>query len=111
MRIAWMTGLVLLYVIGMVISLTLEGEFLGSSETTVLYRLMNPEFGSFTNPLSAIGGFFIMIWNWIQAVWDILTWDYSFFRGSLETFRYVGWAGSIAMVVSLVLAVRGTGSS
>lgn len=106
-----MTGFVLLYVVGALISLTLEGQYLGATEAGVLHQLMNPEFGSFTNPLTAIGGFFIMVWNWIQALWAVFTWDYCFFEGSLKIFRYVGWAGSIAMIVALVLAVRGTGSS
>jgi len=111
MRLSWMTGFALLYLVGMIISLTLEGQYLGVDEANVFYRVMNPNFGSFTNPISAIGGFFIMVWTWIQALWAILTWDYSFLRGSWEVLRYVGWAGSLAMVVSIVLAVRGVGSS
>jgi len=111
MRLSWMTGFALLFLIGTVISVTIEGQYVGVDEANVFYRVMNPNFGSFTNPLSAIGGFFIMVWDWIQAVWAILTWDYSFLQGSFKMFRYVGWAGSVAIVVSLVLAVRGVGSS
>jgi len=111
MRIAWTTGFALLYLVGMVISLTIEGQYFGADEANVFYKVMNPEFGSFTNPLTAIGGFFIMVWTWIQALWAILTWDYSFLRDSWEILRFVGLAGSLAMAVSIVMAIRGTGSS
>ena len=111
MRVSWMMGFALLYLVGMIISLTIEGQYLGVDEANVFHKVMNPEFGSFTNPLSAIGGFFIMVWTWIQALWAILTWDYSFLRDSWQVLRYVGLAGSLAMVVSIVLAVRGVGSS
>ena len=111
MRLSWMTGFALLYLVGVVISLTLEGQYFGTAEHSVFYDVMNPKLGSFVNPLSAIGSFFIMVWTWIQALWAILTWDYSFLRDAWKILRYVGWAGSLAMVVSIVLAVRGVGSS
>lgn len=111
MRISWLTGLALLYLGGMLISLTLEGQYIGADEANVFHGLLNPEFGSFTNPISAIGGFFIAVWGFIQALWAMFTWNYSFLDGPMEIFRYVGWAASIGMIVSLVLAVRGTGSS
>ena len=111
MRLPWMTGFALLCLVGMIISLTLEGQYLGENEHNVFWAVMSPDFGSFTNPISAIGGFFIMVWDWIKAVWAILTWNYSFLEGSFKILRYIGIAGSLAMVVSLVLAVRGTGSS
>ena len=110
MRTSWMAGFGLLFFCGMLISLTIEGLYMGTDTTNVFYRVMNPNFGSFSNPLLAIGGFFIMVWTWIQALWAILWWDYSFLTGSWEILRYAGWSVTIAMVVSIVLAVRGTGS-
>ena len=111
MRISWLSGFGLLFFFGMIISLTIEGQYFGATEANVFYRLMNPDFGSFTNPLTAIGGFFILVWTFVQALWAILWWDYSFLTGTWEILRYAGWAVSIAMVVSIVLAVRGTSSS
>jgi len=101
----------MLFLIGTIISLSLEGQYAGTGMTDTFFRMMRPSFGSFTNPLAAIGGFFIMVWAWIQAFWAVIWWDYSFLTGVWEILRYFGWCLSIGVIVSLVLAVRGTGSS
>ena len=111
MRTSWLAGFGLLALCGMIISATIEGAYIGTDSTNVFYQAMNPSFGSFTNPLTAVGGFFIMAWVYVQAIWAIFWWDYAFLEGSWEILRYFGWAVSISMVVSLVLAVRGTGSA
>ena len=67
MRITWTVGLLLLFLVGTLISITLEGEYIGTDTTNVFYKLMRPDFGQFTNPLSAIGGFFLLVWDWLQA--------------------------------------------
>lgn len=111
MRITWVVGLLLLFLVGTLISITLEGEYIGTDTTNVFYKLMRPDFGQFTNPLSAIGGFFLLVWDWLQAFWSVFWWDYSFFVGTWAILKYVGWCISIGIVVSLVLAIRGTSSS
>ena len=111
MRTTIVVGMLLLFLTGTIISLTLEQQYLGTSTVDTLFTLMRPDFASFSNPLTAIGGFFILVWNWIQALWDVLTWNYIFFTGYWEILRYVGWCISIGVVVSLILAVRGVGSS
>ena len=111
MRVSWTAGFGLLFITGMLISATMEGLYMSSDTSNIFYQVMNPDFGSFTNPLTAVGGFFIMVWVWIQALWAIFWWDYSFLSGSWEILRYFGWAVSLAMVVSIVLAVRGTSSA
>ena len=111
MRTTWVVGICMLHLIGTVISLTIEGQYLGTDTTSTFFRMMRPEFGSFSNPLTAIGGFFIMVWAWVQALWAVFWWDYSFFAGYWEILQYLGWCVSIGIIVSLVLAVRGTGSS
>lgn len=111
MKTLIIVGIFMLYLIGTAISLTLEGEYLGTGLVDTFFRVMRPEFGSFSNPLTAIGGFFIMVWAWIQALWAVFWWNYSFFTGYWEVLKYLGWCLSIGIVVSLVLAVRGVGSS
>ena len=110
MRTSWLAGFALLFLIGTIISLTLEGQYFGVDDANVFYRLMNPDFGNFSNPLTAIGGFFIMAWTFVQALWAIFWWDYSFLTGSWEILRYAGWALSVSMIVTIVLAVRGSSS-
>jgi len=106
-----MTGFALLAFLGMIISATIEGAYIGSDATNIFYRAMNPTFGSNLNVLTAIAGFFMLAWVYVQALWAVFTWDYSFLEGSWEILRVGGWAVSMAMVVSLVLAMRGTGSA
>lgn len=111
MRTTWIVGIFMLHLLGTAISLTIEGRYLGTGLVDTFFRVMKPEFGSFSNPLTAIGGFFIMVWAWMQALWAVFWWDYSFFTGYWEVLQYVGWCVSIGIIVSLVLAARGVGSS
>ena len=111
MRTFLLIALAILFLAGTVISETIEGSFIGATETTVLYNAMNPAFTTTSNPLTAIAGFFMAVWGWIQALWTMFTWDYSFLTGTFALIRYFGWCVSIGMIVSIVLAVRGTGSS
>lgn len=101
----------MIFFVGTFISLTLEGQYASTGLIDTFFRVMRPEFGSFTNPLTAIGGFFIMVWAWMQAIWAVFWWDYSFFTGYWEILKYLCWCISIGIVVSLVLAARGVGSS
>ena len=111
MRISWLTAMGLLFLVGTIISLTLEGQYLDTGDTSIFWNIVHPTFTNYTNPLLAIGGFFIWMLDWARALWKMLWWDYSFFTGSYEVFRYVGLAVSVGFVVSIVLAIRGTGSS
>ena len=111
MRTTWIVGICMLFLIGTGISLTLEKQYAGTGLVDTFLALMRPDFVSFTNPLIAIGGFFIMVWEWIQVLWSVFWWDYSFFTGVWEIFKYVGWCISIGIVVSIILAIRGVGSS
>jgi len=106
-----MAGFGLLALLGMLISATIEGAYLGADDNNVFYQIMNPVFAEETNALLAVGGFFIWLMQWVVALWRIFMWDYAFLEGSFEIVRTFGWAISIAMVVAVVLAVRGTGSS
>lgn len=111
MRISWFAAIALLFILGTFISVTLEGQFIGADTTSVFYDIMNPDFMEYTNPLTAIGGFFIYVLAWVKGIWAVLWWDYSFFTGSWVVLRYVGWAISTAFVIGLVMAIRGVGSS
>lgn len=111
MRISWFTGITLLFLIGTVISVTIQGQYFGESEANIFYKLINPTFTSFTNPLTAVGGFFLWVLDWIKALWVLFTWDYAFLTGSWYMLRVAGWAVSVSFVVGIVMAIRGTGSS
>lgn len=111
MRTTWVVGICMLFFIGTGISLTLEKQYAGTGLVDTFFALMKPDFASFTNPLTAIGGFFILVWDWIQALWSVFWWDYSFFTGTWAILKYLGWCVSIGIIVSIVMAIRGVGSS
>ncbi len=111
MRVMLFIGMVLLNVVGQVISLSIEGNYLGEETTSALYSAMNPPFITATNPLTAVGGFFISAWDWIQVIWEFLSWDFAFFTDEFILFRLGMIAFSVGVTVSLVLAIRGTSST
>src|SRR4030042_1446528 len=128
MRITLLIGLAMLWLIGTLISLTLEGSYIGQEAqyeiqiingvptqvrvgtVSTLEKLMNPEFSPMTNPLSFVVGVFNIVWDYIGIIWNMLWWNYVMFTGVWSIFRYVGWCISLGVVVSLVLAIRRTSS-
>jgi len=111
MRTFLIMALAMAYLGGTLISVTIEGNYVGADTTSALTQAMRPPFVDFSNPLTAVGGFFMVAWTYIQALWAMFWWDYSFFEGSWAILKYVGRCASIAMVASVVLAIRGTGST
>jgi len=117
MRTTWIIAIALLWVGGMFISDTIESQYFSATTASLLWQALHPEFASFSNPLTAIGGFFILVWDYIQIIWAMLTWDYSFLKSTatysnpFEILRVFGWCLSFGFVVSIILAVRGTASN
>lgn len=121
MRITLLIGLATLWLIGSLISLTLEGSYIGQEaqydETgaqvgtvSTLDRLMSPDFSEMTNPVTFVIGVFNVVWDYIGIIWNMLWWNYAMFTGVWAIFKYAGWCISLGVVVSLVLAIRGTSS-
>jgi hypothetical protein len=128
MRITLLIGMAMLWLIGTLISLTLENSYLGQEpqyeeqiidgetvlvrvgSVSTLEKLMSPEFSEMTNPISFVVGVFNIVWDYLGIIWNMLWWNYSFFTGVWSIFRYVGWCISLGVVISLVLAIRGTSS-
>jgi hypothetical protein len=63
-----------------------------------------------TNPISFVIGVFNIVWNYIKLLWNILWWNYSFLTGFWAVFKYLGWCISLGLIVTLVMALRGTSS-
>lgn len=122
MRSTWLVGLAILWLIGTIISMTLEATYIGQEvqytesgevvgTVSTLDKLMNPEFDEFTNPFTFIVGVFNIVWDYIGVLWNMLWWNYTFFTGVWSIFKYIGWCISLGLIMSLVLAIRGTSSS
>lgn len=111
MRITWVVGFGMLYLGGTLISLTLEQQYIGADTTSIFFRIMQPEFVEGGGILSNIWGVFKISFVWIQALWAMFWWDYSFLTGTWAVLRYIGWCLSIGMAVAIGMAIRGVGSS
>jgi len=112
MRVWFLVGTFVLFIVGSYISFTLDKEFLGSDTTGTLHSLMiEIDFSEYTNPLTAVGGFFTVVGSWIKALWSCLWWDYSFFEGTWKILKYAGWALSIGLIAQVVGLFRGTSSA
>ena len=121
MRITLLIGLAILWLIGTMLSLTLEGSYIGQEAqydesgnivgtVSTLDRLMSPDFSEMTNPVTFAIGVFNIVWDYIGILWNMLWWNYVMFTGVWSVFKYFGWCISLGVVVSLVLAIRGTPS-
>ena len=110
MRMSWMTSMGLLFLIGTIISVTIQGQYVGADTTNVFNLALDVSFLQYTNPVEAVAGFFVDIGEFLRALWAMFVWEYSFFTGSFAIFRVAGIAVSLAFMVTLVLAIRGVGS-
>lgn len=109
MRTSWTVAILMLFFFGTAISMTLEKLYAGTGIADIFFVLMRPDFTAGGG--IPIIGFFIVVWEWIQALWSVFWWDYSFFVGVWAIFKYLGWCLSIGIIVSIIMAIRGVGSS
>ena len=112
MSAKWLIGFFMLYVICAIVSLMMEAQQLGASEASTLYIILTPDIPAYSNPIGAIFAYISVAPAYLDALWSIFWWDYSFFEGSWQLVRYILFLPlSGGLVVSLVLAfVRGVSS-
>lgn len=100
----------LLYLVGTLVSLAIQAHY-PTDAGSLFYTIMHMDWASFSNPLGAISGFFVLISGLVQAFLGILMWDYSFFVGPYVIFQYAGWVFSVAILITFALSLgRGTSS-
>ena len=109
----WTIGFCMLFVLGAIFSGIVEMQYLGGGETAVINRLLHPDMPSFSNPLGVVTGFISVVWGYIQALWEIFTWDFAMFQGEWALVRWgLFLCLSAGMVLSLVLVMlKGASSS
>ena len=112
MSTKWLIGFIMLFVICTISSLLIEAQQFGDSQTSHLYILLSPDIPSFWNPIGAAIAYVTVAWNYLQALWDMFWFDYSFFEGSWQLVRFIVFVPiSVGLVVSLILAaIRGVSS-
>jgi len=112
MSIKWTVALMMAFVIFSLLAGVIEQEYLGSNKVGLLQQLMTaPEVTTINNPLTVVFTFVKVLWNIVKVLWAAFWWDYAFFQGYWVIFKYaIFWPISIALILALVMAVRGVGS-
>jgi len=111
MATKWLVGFAMLFLIATIMSQIIEYGYADEETATTLWSAMTSfEAVSFSNPITAVWNIMIGIWDIIKALFNMFVWNYSFFTGELIIFRYFLWSISLGVVISLLLAIRGTSS-
>ena len=73
---------------------------------------MSPQISTSTNVWDTIGSTFTLAGDFIAAIWAALWFDYAFFTGQYQIIRWALFVPvSIGLIVSIVMAIRGTSSA
>lgn len=111
MRTAWIIGMAMLYVILSVVSGIDEGTWFGGTGVETLWSgFTTLQVVDFTNPITVVGGVLVALKDLMVGLFEILTWKFSFFVGPFMIFRFILSSISLGIMVSLLLALRGTSS-
>lgn len=102
----------MIFIVCSLLAGVLEMAYLGQHEVSTLWKAMSA-FDSIQmwNPLSWGFGVLVGTWNLVQAVFQMLMWDYAFFDGYWMVARYFFMTISLGVIVALFLSLRGTSSA
>jgi len=98
---------VLCWTVGVLISLTLELTFPGSTESGLLSGVMRIDFAQYTNLASMIWGGLKLIGEVLIMIVRMITWDFIFFTGNWIYLRYLLCAISIGYIIDLLATFFG----
>lgn len=105
----WLIGLGMIFVISTVLCLVLESQ---ASDVTVISGVLDKfQAMEFNNPVSVGWAVITGLGAILKAIFDVLTWNYSFFIGYWVWVRFLMMTISFGIIISLLLAIRGTSSS
>ena len=112
MKTAWWIGIFFVFVVAQMTAATLEASATGASGS-VWGGLFDVSGMEFSNPLSAVWSVVVMTWEFLSNVLTLLLWNYpSIFHGSYAWFRMAFlYPLSAAVIIGVIMAIRGTSSS
>ena len=115
MKTSWVVALWILFVGASLLSGILEMQFLsgtGGQEAGVLTRLMTIPSLKDLDFFSAAIAIVSIPFTWLLAFWDMIMWNYAFFTGSWALAKwFLCYPLSAAVVVSIIMTIRGTSSA
>lgn len=111
MRTAWVIGLAMGYVLLTVISGIDEGTYFGGTGVETLWSgFSTVQVIDYTNIATVISGIIVALKDLVVGLFEIMTWKFSFFTGPFIIFRFILSAISLGVMVSVIMALRGTSS-
>jgi len=109
MATKWLIGIIFLFVIMSVVSGIPEGTYL-TGMGRIWEAIMGFKALDLTNPLTAVSDIMMSLKALFTGIFEVITWDFSFFTGVWAIFRWLLFAITFAVIVSFILALRGTSS-
>jgi len=107
----WLVGMAMIYVVMSVVDGIAGGTYLGGGGATIWSAMTGFQAIDVTNPLTAVGGVLIQMWQILVGVFEILTWNFPhIFVGVWSIVRWVLCAISLGIIISLIMALRGVSS-
>lgn len=112
MKTSWMIGMVMIFVACTVLDGIPAGTYFGGGAGTIWTAVSSFKTIEIANPVSLAFGLALAVWEMIVGIFQILTWNYpNIFVGAWAIVRWVLFGITVGMVVSLLLALRGTSSA
>lgn len=112
MQPKWLIFLGWLFIIGVIAAGVAEYVYFGKDESTIVTGLMTEyQIINFSNPITGIATIARAAWSYFLLFLRMLMWDYACFTGVLVIFRLFGMLISASLILSMILAIRGTSSA
>jgi len=113
MKTSWLIGIFTLFIVLSLISGIIELAYLGGSEnhSNVFSTIFATKIDTSTSIWGTLWSSLVFTKDLIVAVWSAFWFDYAFFTGQYQIFRWAFFLPvSIGLIVSLIFAARGTSS-
>jgi len=111
MATKWLIGIIFMHIILSVISGISEGTYL-TGMGAVWQAIMSFQALDLTNPLTAVSDIMMSLKDLFIGIFEVITWKFSFWTtGVWQIFRWLMFAVTFAVIVSFIMALRGTSSA
>ncbi len=109
MSTRWIMGLAILFFFLSVLSSIIEGLYMTESTTVTLYSvMMHFKSINLANPFGAAYDIVVGVKLFLQAIWTMFIWDYSFLTGTWLIVRYFFVSISVSIFVFFMFEVYRT---
>ena len=111
----WLIGVLIMFLMCTLFSGIMEMTYLGADEASVFDRLLFVEVlttgSAWEGIQNVFAGIFTAPMQFMDALWDVFTFDYAMYTGDYIIVRFLLLTITISLVVSLTLAwIRGVSS-